>query len=106
MLQPDGASLRTHLQRAAAAGKVDPLLTAEPLPVCLKPLWELFIEISHTRVSGMAANAIAPTEIEAWCRMSGVELSPWEFATVLAIDAAILRTWAKQRAEKNETGNT
>lgn len=85
---------------------MDPLLEVDPLPSCVKSLWETFVELSHTRVTGMAANAIAPTEIEAWCRMSGVELSPWEFSTLLAIDAAILRTWAKQRAEKNETGNT
>lgn len=85
---------------------MDPLLEADPLPSCVKNLWETFLELSHTRVTGMAANAIAPTEIEAWCRLSGVELSHWEFSTLLAIDAAVLRTWAKQRAEKNESGNT
>lgn len=90
--QGDGASLRTHLQRLRAnTGRVDPLLAAaaQPLPSAIAPLWEAFVALSATR--GAAFEGVAPItclEIEAWCRLHAVRLSPWEVETLLAVDRA------------------
>ena len=39
----------------------------------------------------MGANPIAIAEVEAWCRLQGVTLSPWELDTLLAMDSAALQ---------------
>lgn len=38
----------------------------------------------------MGTNPIALTEVESWCRLQGVTLSPWELDTLLAMDSAAL----------------
>lgn len=90
--QPDGATLRTHLQRAhAATGRRDSMLAAvaEPMPESVAKLWDAYRALAGTRAR--SAEGIAPiacVEIEAWQRMSGVALTPWEFGTLLLIDRA------------------
>ena len=97
--QPDGATLRTHLQRAAAQGKTDPLLDFVDPPKLGAPLWGVFMELNRSRPSGMGPGAIPPTEIEAWCRMNNIRLTPWEFSTIVAMDSAVLSLWSDQRAD-------
>ena len=90
--QGDGASLRTHLQRLRNnTGRIDPLLVAvnRPLPAGVAHLWDAFVALSATRApafEGLAA--ITCTEIEAWQRLHGLRLTPWEVETLLAVDRA------------------
>jgi hypothetical protein len=93
--------LRIHLQRAALSGVVDPLLEVEPLPRCTAILWQVFLELNATRSSGMGANPLSLLEIDAWCRLSAVQLTAWEFAAIKAIDSAVLSEWSKSK--KTET---
>jgi hypothetical protein len=88
--QADGATVREHLQAAAAAtGKADPSLSRS-LPRALVWLWQAFCELSAARPVGMAAGAIPGTEIEAWQRLARVTLLPWEVDTLRAMDRAAL----------------
>ena len=89
----DGATLRTHLQRLRAnTGSTDPRLqaAATPLPPTVATLWSAFVALSGTRMP-VADGGMAPItfgEIEAWQRLTGVRLTPWEVETLLAVDRA------------------
>ena len=91
--QGDGAPLKVHLERAwRATGRMDPLLAEHRravLPPAIEPLWRLFVELSGTRLAGEALQPITCTEIEAWQRLQGVRLTPWEADTLLAMDRAL-----------------
>lgn len=90
--QGDGAPLRVHLQRLRqATGRVDAQLaeSLRPLPAGVAPLWDVFAALSATRVP--AADGMGPitcVEMEAWQRLHGVALTPWEAETLLAMDRA------------------
>lgn len=98
--QPDGATLRQHLQAAAAAsGRADPRLLHQP-PAAARALWDAFVELNAGRPVGMAAGAIALGEIEAWQRLHRVRLTPWEVSTLLAMDRATLAEGADQQRDQ------
>lgn len=95
--QPDGSTLRDHLQAVArAGGAVDPRLTSALQPG-LAGLWEAYCELSAMRPSGMGASAIPGPEYESWQRLSGVTLTPWEVDTLKAMDRAALSAMADNR---------
>ena len=83
--QGDGASLRTHLQRAAPYTGADPLLVqaAQPLHGSVGHLWAAFATLRSS-----ADGPIRCTEITAWQQLHRVRLSPWEAETLLAMDRA------------------
>lgn len=76
--QPDGCSLREHLQMAARAGHVDPMLLHE-IPAEAAAVWAAFVDLSGLR-------PIPPSEIDAWQRLHGVRLTPWELDCLKAMD--------------------
>jgi hypothetical protein len=53
-------------------------------------LVEWFSELRSRCGGGMGPEPIKPTEIEAWQRLRGVELLPWELSLILALDNALL----------------
>ena len=85
---PDGASERDHLASAARqlalAGKklpkaLDPVVNEEQCPEGAEYLWRWLLEI----VMGIDGNGFAPpviswAHLDAWCRLRGVALEPWE----------------------------
>lgn len=87
--QADGHSLREHLQAAARAGDVDERLVAQP-PAAGAQVWEAFAELSASRPAGMGLSAVPHSELEAWQRLHGVRLTPWEIETLMAMDRAAL----------------
>ena len=88
--QPDGSTLRAHLQAAAAAGaRVDARLLSRPPREALA-LWGAFLDLSAARPMGMTAGAIPPSEVLAWQQLHGVRLSAWEVETLGAMDRAVL----------------
>lgn len=95
--QPDGSTLRDHLQAVArAGGAVDPRLTSALQPG-LAGLWEAYCELSAMRPSGMGVSAIPGHEYESWQRLSGVTLTPWEVDTLKAMDRAAMSAMAETR---------
>ena len=95
-LQGDGASLRTHLQRAAGTGRIDDRLFNECPKQCL-PLWTAFTQIGRSRPSGFGASAISLQEIEAWQRLYGVRLTAWELDTIIELDAVFVQRASKKK---------
>ena len=100
--QGDGASLRTHLERAyQATHEMDPLLAevSESLPVPLQPLWDAYARLSHTR---QADGGLLPSEIESYGRLHCMRFTPWETEVLLGMDIAARVAGAqKQRKEVN-----
>ena len=98
--QPDGATLRTHLQRLYAnTGRADEKLDADGVPAEVRPLWETYLTLSATRRTGMGLSPLALVDIEAWQRMNGIRFSPWELDTLIQLDAACLAVVAKQQKQ-------
>jgi hypothetical protein len=95
-LQEDGAQTRTHLQRAAEAGKVDPRLFNE-CPAGGLELWKAYAQIGRSRPAGFGAAPISQQEIEAWQRNYGVRLTPWELDTLIEIDNAFMGVLKKKK---------
>lgn len=96
--EPDGSTLRQHLQQAAqAAGRVDPQLLRR-VPRWAGPLWAAFGELAGSRPQGMSGSGAIPyAEIEAWQRLHGVRLTAWEVDTIVAMDHATLGVAAEMR---------
>jgi hypothetical protein len=94
--QEDGSTLRQHLQRLAAnTGRADERLFIE-CPAGCKAIWSVFAHLGRTRPRGMGASGIAFAEIEAWQRLTGVQLSPWELDALTEIDARVLAQAGKK----------
>lgn len=93
--EPDGATLREHLQAGAKmTGHADPRLL-RTVPRECAALWAAFGELSGSRPLGMGAVGHIPmSEVEAWQRLHGVRLSSWEVDTLTAIDRAAVSVMA------------
>lgn len=82
----DGSALGEHYAALERMGKV--VLRSPALPPAGIPVWNAFARLSYSRSSnGFGANPIPYTEIEAFCRLTGTDLSPWEVETITALDA-------------------
>lgn len=57
------------------------------MPAELAYLWRTFLRLSARRGSnGFGANAIGWTDIDAFCRLSGFRLAPWEVEVIEDLD--------------------
>jgi hypothetical protein len=88
-----GETTRAHLEavatrmKGAAAEDARAKLTPPPMPPELAYLWEWWIELHAARPE--SAHGIAPFtygELAAWSRLTGVEPTAWETATLLTLD--------------------
>ena len=94
--QPDGSTLRAHLQAAASAGiPTDPMLLHRAPPAAAV-LWDAFVALNGARHAGMQPGPILPSEVLAWQQLMGLRLTPWEADTLLAMDRAALAASAKE----------
>ena len=102
--QPDGSTLRDHLQAAATAtGRPDEQLSAR-VPPDGSALWAAFVDLSAARPVGMGgAGAVPPSEVLAWQQLQGLRLSPWEIDTLGAMDRASLAIAADHNAAHPRT---
>jgi hypothetical protein len=70
-------------------------------PDCPEPLeyvWLWFRALSYRRGSnGWGPNPLGWPEIEAWARMQGVTLTPFEFDCLEALEGAYFRTRPKPK---------
>jgi hypothetical protein len=96
----EGGTLRQHLQQLhAQTGQLDPEL-AEELPAEAAALWGAYLQLSASRARGFGPSAITYVEIEAWQRLQGVQLTPWELDTLTAMDLAAMAEQGKQGAKQ------
>jgi hypothetical protein len=71
------------------------------LPEEAQGFWEWFNLLSSRRQPGMGASPLTSMEIEAFCRLTRMELGPWEAELVLRLDNAILTTWNENRPKRS-----
>lgn len=86
------------------AARRHPLFKAEEavapqMPPELSYIWEWFTQISPKRQNGMAANALASTEILAWQQRHGVRFDPFEESVIDRIDALFINHQNKPSAK-------
>lgn len=65
-------------------------------PHGLEHVWQWFGELDSTRQSGMAANPITYTEIDAWDRLTRRGASEFEVSCLRALDELRLK-WVSKR---------
>ncbi len=76
---------------------MDPLLLGPPVPPAVRDLWHTYMQLAASRRTGMGMSPLALTDIEAWQRLNGVRLTPWELDTLIDLDAAAMAALAKQK---------
>lgn len=74
------------------------LQSAPKLPQGLGYLWRDFLDLHNSRSgSGFGPARITFADIDAWQRVTGFELAPWELSAVRAADGAYFDSIANQR---------
>lgn len=95
-MQPVGkATVSDHLAVVArvTGRKLDD--NAPKLPREMRYLWRTFVSLHRARGSnGWGPSPIAWSDIDAFCRLTGVALDPWEVEAIRAVDEAFLETAA------------
>lgn len=107
-VQPDGATLRAHLEVVAqATGRRPRELDVVPLPGALTDLWLLFCELRGR--AGGGAFGVAPIshqQLAAAAALYGVTFTPWEVETLFAVDRAVIEVLnGAARSTAKETRN-
>ena len=70
--------------------KPDELVNPNEKPSFLNYLWHDFLALSNTRQSGMAANPISYTVIDAYARLMDTKYSKIELAVIKRLDSLLL----------------
>jgi hypothetical protein len=90
----DGVAYREVLQgllrRAKTPerrAKLEAELEQPPFPDPLAYLWNAFIRLSNRRPVGFAEGLIPWSEMDAFQRVSGLRLTPWEIRVIEMLDA-------------------
>lgn len=71
---------------------VVPELHPPPLPPGCQLVWDTFIELHNARGGGMGPSPIAWRDVLAWQEVRGVQLTPWEVDTLMALDQVAMKT--------------
>jgi len=70
------------------------------LPDCAAYLWLWFLELHRARTgNGFGPNPIGYVEIDAWQRVTGRKLSPWEVDMMFALDGAFMASIPVPKAD-------
>lgn len=95
--------MRDHLQAVARqTGTLPEQLQAEPLPAGLLGLWQTYCALRRQAAgSGLGAGPVTFEAIEAWGRLGGVQLTPWEVETLTEMDAAALEALSLKSEGQN-----
>jgi hypothetical protein len=90
----EGATLREHLVSAWERSGVQPdrLRNAPKLPTGAESLWRDFLALHGCRgSSGMGPLRISWADLDAYQRVQGIRLAPWEVEAIRRADNAYLR---------------
>lgn len=66
-----------------------------PLPMALAYLWQTYRRLRRRKSSGFGPGPIEWPDIDAFLRLSGVSLAPWEIEVIEEIDDVFLRSVAE-----------
>jgi hypothetical protein len=103
--EEDGSPLLDHLLAVERQTGKRPqiLLDAPGLPEGCEELWRIFNELHACRGSnGFGPSRITFLDLDAWQRVTGIRLMPWEVAAIRRADSAFLTRWK----EANKTPQT
>jgi hypothetical protein len=102
--EEEGGTVLDHLRAIEEQTGQTPqmLLDAPHLPAGCEELWRVFSELHSCRGnSGFGPLRITYADIDAFQRVSGVMLQPWELDAIRRADAAYLTQWA-ERNRRND----
>lgn len=66
--------------------EIESELAVPPFPVALGYIWRAFCRLHARRSSGFTINPITWPDIDAFTRLSGQRLTPWEISLVEELD--------------------
>lgn len=96
---PGAGSVRDHMEQVARAQGVDVddlLERPQELPETVAHLWVAFCQMSNARTSnGFGPNPLTYHDVEAWSRVTGVELTAWEIDVLKRLDVVFLTVATK-----------
>jgi hypothetical protein len=98
-IEEDGEPLINHLLAIQERSGQTPqaLLDAPVCPAGCEELWRVFSELHSCRGStGFGPMRITYTDIDAFQRVSGTALQPWERDAIRSADAAYLNDYAER----------
>lgn len=90
--------MREHLASAWEKSGKEParLASAAELPPLLDPLWSDFLQLHRARGSnGFSPSPISFADIDAWQRVTGFKLRPWQLECIRRADEAYLASLRK-----------
>lgn len=85
-------TLRSHYLSLVKRGRTEfqAKLDGPGLPAALRPMWEVYQEVSEGRSpGGMGPSVLTWADVSAWSAVTGATLDGWEVGTVFAMDAAV-----------------
>jgi len=87
---PDGLTYRQHCEAAAfLSPRARQELHGPALPAACAYVWTWFCELHAARGYHQAGpNPISYAELDAWARLTGRRLTPWEVAALRTLDQA------------------
>lgn len=87
-VQPDGSTLRAHLQSVERrTGSKPPELDMPPLPIELTHVWHWFLALHHRRsYSERGPNPIGYADLLAWRELTAARPTPQDVDCMLALD--------------------
>jgi hypothetical protein len=76
------------------------LVDAPPMPSGCEDVWRIFNELHACRgSSGFGPSRISFIEMDAYSRLKGIRLAPWEIECVQRADLAFINHWKPSKAE-------
>lgn len=97
--------LRDRTKRADKRAEYEAQLACPPIPDELRYLWRSFNRLSARRGSnGFDVDPIGWCEIDAFVRLTGVRLVPWEIELIEMLDD-IFRSERARNRDNDEEGN-
>ncbi len=94
-------TLREHLTSVyQQTGVLPPELDEPEIPTSLAYLWQWFQELSFSRSShGYGHNPLSYGDMDAWARLTGRRLDPWEVQALKDVDVVFLSHATKHVGE-------
>lgn len=75
---------------------------AQPIDRAAVHLLDYFEQLSGLRTNGgLGLNPLQPSEVEAWSRLMGVKLRPWEAKALFKMDAAFVARVSQPKKEES-----
>lgn len=83
------------------AAELNAELAVPPFPEELRYLWRAFVRLrNRINGNGMTPARISLQDLDAFNRLSGLRLAPWEVAIIEHLDDALLAANSKQEPPK------